>query len=196
MRKSFALLLAAILITGCNNLIEEKLEIYDDAIDELDGIDGFTDLMYEVIATERAAAHAEGKMKEKNWNKLKEKYGTEYELMLDSIENIRDSYLKRVDLLFLGYTYNFVERRTLLYRMAADSYCTAEYMQELDAVREVIKRYSALSYVDGQRHCDPPLKIREEYEAARELAENCYNVAKARINENREPQGHTDMSAR
>ena len=183
MKNYFALLLAATLLTGCNDLIEEKLEIYEDAIEELDGIDRFTDLMDEAIATERAVARAEGKMKEKSLNKLKESYGTEYELMLDSIENVRDSYLKRVDRLFLRYTYNFVERRTLLYRMAADSYCTAEYMQELDAVRELIKRYSALSYVDGQRHSDPPLKIREEYEAARELAENCYNVAKARINE-------------
>lgn len=176
-------MLALIIATGCTDLIEKKLEIYTDAIEQLDEAEDLVSLMSQAIATESAVARAVAKTGEEKMAKMKEEYGTEYEAMLDSVDTVRDSYYRSVDKIFLGYAYNFLERRTLLYNMAADSYCIAECTEELDAVRELIKRYSKLSYVNGQRACDPPLKVREEYEAAKELAENCYSVAQARIKE-------------
>ena len=104
--------------------------------------------------------------------------------MCDSVENVRNRYYSRVDELFQEYIYNFVERRTLLYQIAADKYCEANCIEELNGIKNIIKRYSALSFVESQRACDPPAQIRKDYEATKELAENCFDVAKKRILEN------------
>ena len=177
------LFLALLFTTSCSNMIEKQLDIYSDAIEELDNIDDFNVLMNEILDTETNISQTIAASTDEEKEELKEEYGESYELMLDSLENRRNDYYAKADRLFLAHTFNFVERRIILYRIAADRYCMTEQIEELNALREIIKRYSQLSYVDGQRSCDPPAKIREEYEATRNLAENCFDVAKKRIEE-------------
>ena len=182
MRKSLFILLAITLFTtSCSDMIEKQLEIYEDAWDELEDVNDFPSLMNEALDTETRISYVVAKSTDEEINELKEDYEEKYEHMLDSVKTMRESYYSEVDRLFLEYTYNFVERRTLLYQMAADRYCKTEYIEELNAIKEVIKRYSKLSFVESQRSCDPPAKVREEYEAAKELADNCFDVAKKRI---------------
>ena len=149
--------------------------------EELDGIDDFSALMNEALDTGTKIAKVIALTTDEEREELKENYADQHEAMLDSVEKMRENYYSNVDRLFLEYTYNFVERRILLYQMAADRYCTTESIEELNAVKDIIKRYSKLSFVESQRSCDPPAKIREEYEAKKELAENCFDVAKKRI---------------
>ena len=184
MKKRITLLLSAmLLLTACSDIFEKQIEIYHDAIEALDDADEFAILMEEALNTGTGIAITASKATEEDIEELKEEYGAEYETMLDSIETLHNEYFARVDRMFLGYTFNFVERRTLLYRMAADRYCKATQTEELEAVKDIIERYSALSHVASQRACDVPAKIRDDYEAARELAENCYEVAKTKIEE-------------
>lgn len=162
-------------------MFEKQLDIYEDATEELDGIDDFSALMNEALDTGTKIAKVIALTTDDEREELKENYADQHEAMLDSVEKMRENYYSNVDRLFLEYTYNFVERRILLYQMAADRYCTTESIEELNAVKDIIKRYSKLSFVESQRSCDPPAKIREEYEAKKELAENCFDVAKKRI---------------
>ena len=62
---------------------------------------------------------------------------------------------------------HFVELRTALYECAAMVCKETASDAELDAVREMATRCSAALYIDGQRACDPPKKVREKYEQAR-----------------------------
>jgi hypothetical protein len=162
-------------------MFEKQLDIYEDATEELDGIDDFSALMNEALDTGTKIAKVIALTTDEEREELKENYADQHEAMLDSVEKMRENYYSNVDRLFLEYTYNFMERRILLYQMAADRYCTTESIEELNAVKDIIKRYSKLSFVESQRSCDPPAKIREEYEAKKELAENCFDVAKKRI---------------
>ena len=182
MKKSLPILLTIILFTtSCSDMFKKQLDIYEDSMEKLEDVDDFNSLMNEALDTETKISHVIANTTDEDREELKEDYEDMYEHMIDSVEAIRNQYYANVDRLFLGYTYNFVERRTLLYQMAADRYCKTEHIEELNAIKEVIKRYSKLSFVDSQRSCDPPAKVREEYEAAKELAESCFDVAKKRI---------------
>lgn len=184
MKRSLPLLLIVALSTmSCSDMFEKQLDIYEKAIEELDDIDDFNALMNEILDTESSISLTIASATDEDKEDLKEEYSENYELMLDSFEKRRNDYYAKADKLFLEYTFNFVERRIILYKMAADRYCKTQHTEELDALREIIKRYSQLSFVDNQRSCDPPAKIREEYEATRNLAENCFDVAKKRIEE-------------
>jgi hypothetical protein len=174
-----ALFLALLFTTSCSNIIEKQLDIYSDAIEELDHVDDFNGLMNKILDTETRISLTTANDEEEE--KLKEEYEESYELMIDSVETMRKEYYSKADKLFLGYTYNFIERRILLYEMAADRYCKAEYIEEINAIKELTKRYSQLSFVESQRSCDPPAVIREKYEATKNLAENCFDLAKKRI---------------
>ena len=173
------LFLALLFTTSCSNIIEKQLDIYSDAIEELDDVDDFNVLMNKILDTETRISLTTANDEEEE--ELKEEYEESYELMIDSVETMRKEYYSKADKLFLGYTYNFVERRILLYEMAADRYCKAEHIEEINAIKELTKRYSQLSFVESQRSCDPPAVIREKYEATKNLAENCFDLAKKRI---------------
>lgn len=173
------LFLALLFTTSCSNIIEKQLDIYSNAIEELDDVDDFNVLMNKILDTETRISLTTANDEEEE--ELKEEYEESYELMIDSVETMRKEYYSKADKLFLGYTYNFIERRILLYEMAADRYCKAEYIEEINAIKELTKRYSQLSFVESQRSCDPPAVIREKYEATKNLAENCFDLAKKRI---------------
>lgn len=63
---------------------------------------------------------------------------------------------------------HFVELRTALYECAAMVCGEAASEADLAAVKSMATRCSAALYIDGQRACDPPRKVRERYEEARE----------------------------
>lgn len=184
------LLVAAFVITGCSNIIEKQFDTYKDAMEELDDVKKFPALMKEVLKTSSRIAEISSTSTEKKIEKMKKEYGAEYETILDSLEKVREEYFMNADRIFKKFTFNFVEQRTLIYRTAADWYCKAECMEELEALKSTIKRYSALSFVESQRAFDPPAKIREEYEEAKELAESCFDVAKKRILEEEEEKNN------
>ena len=175
------LMSSLLLMTSCSDIFEKQLDVYKDAAKELEDTENFTELMNEVLNTEIQISHILAKESEEEREELKEEYADNYEAMIDSVETMRKEYYSKADKLFLGYTYNFIERRILLYEMAADRYCKAEYIEEINAIKELTKRYSQLSFVESQRSCDPPAVIREKYESTKNLAENCYDVAKKRI---------------
>ena len=62
---------------------------------------------------------------------------------------------------------HFVELRTVLYECAAKVSKEAASEADLAAVKSMATRCSAALYIDGQRACDPPKKVRERYEDAR-----------------------------
>ena len=67
---------------------------------------------------------------------------------------------------------HFVELRTTLYESAATVCRQARNEVELNAVKKLARRCSAALYIDGQRACDPPKKVRDKYETARETIQN------------------------
>lgn len=73
---------------------------------------------------------------------------------------------------------HFVELRTVLYETAAGVYATAGNVEAANGVRALLKRLSATLYIDGQRACDPPLKVRKRYEAAKAAAQRAYEQAR------------------
>lgn len=162
-------------------MFDKQLDIYEKAYKKLEKTDDFPELINEILDTGMEIAGIVSATTDEDLEELKEDYGEEYALMCDSIGTVRDRYYKRADRLFLEYTYNFVERRTILYKNAADRYCKAACMEELNSIKDILKRYSALSFVDDQRACDPPERIRKEYEAAKELADNCFEAARKRV---------------
>lgn len=180
------LFIVAFFTASCNDMFEKQLKIYDNAIDDLEDIEDFQTLIHKTLDTETKIATLIAKTKDEEKEELEKEYGDSYKAILDSVSNIREDYYSQVDRLFLEYTFNFVERRTLLYKIAADRYCKTEYIEELDAIKEIIKRYSKLSFVESQRSCDPPESVRKEYETQKELAENCFDVAKKRILEDKD----------
>ena len=181
--KKTLLLLSAILLftTSCSDVFEKQLKTYENAIEDLDDADDFQELMTEVLNTGKEIAVIKAKSTDEDIEELKEDYAEEYDVMADSVKTVCERYYSRADELFNEYVFNFVERRTILYQMAADRYCVAESIEELNSIKEIIKRYSALAFVESQRACDPPAQIRKNYEATKELAENCFEVAKKRI---------------
>ena len=175
------LIITALFATSCSDVFEKQLKIYDKAFDDLEDADDLPALVTEALNTGAEIAVLTEKVTDEEREELKSDYAGEYETMNDSVKAARNNYFSRVDELFKEYTYNFVELRTILYQMAADRYCKAESLEELNSIKEIIKRYSALAFVDCQRACDPPANIRKAYEETKELAENCFEVAKKRI---------------
>lgn len=175
------LIITALFATSCSDVFEKQLKIYDKAFDDLEDADDLPALVTEALDTGAEIAFITEKVTDEEREELKSDYAGEYETMIDSVKAARDNYFSRVDELFKEYIYNFIELRTILYQMAADRYCKAESLEELNSIKEIIKRYSALSFVESQRACDPPASIRKAYEETKELAENCFEVAKKRI---------------
>ena len=141
MKKSLPILLTIILFTtSCSDMFKKQLDIYEDSMEKLEDVDDFNSLMNEALDTETKISHVIANTTDEDREELKEDYEDMYEHMIDSVEAIRNQYYANVDRLFLGYTYNFVERRTLLYQMAADRYCKTEYIEEYQEILKTIVR--------------------------------------------------------
>ena len=87
----------------------------------------------------------------------------------------RERFYAAVDRKFAEHRVgHFVEQRTLLYKKAAQLYGTAENVDGLNAMKELLKRCSAALYIDGQRACDPPAAVRREYAKAKDAAQEAF----------------------
>ena len=67
---------------------------------------------------------------------------------------------------------HFVELRTVLYEKAAEVLATIDNPDGVAAMKHLLKRCSAVLYIDGQRACDPPKSVRERYEQAKRKTES------------------------
>lgn len=94
---------------------------------------------------------------------------------------LRDSLMNLAEMVYCSDVRHFIEKRTVLYRMAADYYSSASGLRELDSLKAMTARFSAMAYSDGQRACDPPSAVREAYRAAREHAYKCYRATAVRL---------------
>ena len=109
--------------------------------------------------------------------KLQERFGDEYASLLSGVECLRDSFCTIMDGKFVACKMHFVEKRTLLYGMAAELYAGAQYPEELEVVKTIVEEYSAKAYVCGQRLCDPPANIIAAYDSVKSLAADNYASA-------------------
>ena len=169
------------LCAGCSNLFEEQLDIYENAITELEETVTLESLIDNVFNTETAIAGKLANHSEEKDEALQETLGEEYRIMKDSVHAVRVAYYRIADNLFATYTGHFVEKRILLYGKAADSFDKAKSAEELAAVDEALKRYSTMAYTEGQRVCDPPVAIRNRYDSIKSLARRKYDNALLRL---------------
>ena len=182
MKKTVFFLLAfTITFTACSDIFEDQLDIYANAVEELDDVKTLSELLDNAMRTECEVAFAVAAVTGEEWTELQEKYESEYEAMLDSVEHVRDAYLRHVDALYNGFVMHFVEKRTLLYGKAAAFVAKVKCVEEAEAVAGFVKSYSAKAYVDGQRVCDPPAEVREGYLSAKELFRQNYEESLVRL---------------
>lgn len=169
------------LCAGCSNLFEEQLDIYENAITELNETGTLESLIDNVFNTETAIAGKLANHSEEEDEALQETLGEEYRIMKDSVHAVRVVYYRVADSLFGIQSSHFVEKRILLYEKAAGCFDKAKSVEELVAVDEALKRYSAMAYKDGQRVCDPPVTIRSRYDSIKSLARKKYDNALLRL---------------
>lgn len=183
MKKNIFLLCAfAMLFSACSDIFERQLEVYEDATKELEEVKSVSDLLDKAIKTECEIAAVLAWATDEEWQELKEDYeAAEYDVMLDSVDAVRDLYFRHVDALYKGYVMHFVEKRVLLYGKVAKAFAGALYIEEVNALDDFLKRYSAKAYIDGQRVCDPPEELREEYASVKALAKQNYEEALVRL---------------
>ncbi|MBO7302150.1 MAG: hypothetical protein J6U58_05510 [Bacteroidaceae bacterium] len=178
----FLLLVSVMLFSGCSDIFERQLDIYNDAIEELDDVKSLSDLLDKAINTECDIASVMALATEEEWNELREDYeAAEYDVMLDSVDAVRDIYFRNVEHLYNGYVMHFVEKRIALYGKVATAYSSAIYIEQVAALNDFLKSYSAKAYIDGQRVCDPPEEIKKEYNSIKALAKQNYEEALVRL---------------
>ena len=183
MRKTIILVAVLSLFTACSNIFDKQIEVYKNASEQFAENKGIHSLIDNVIDTEIAVAGMLAAHSNENDEALQESLGTEYYTMQDSIRAVRVGYYSTVDSLFKSYKGHFVEKRIILYAKAIENYNKVATLDELAAVDEVIKRFSAMSYIEGQRVCDPPLKVRQRYDSLKTAAVNSYEAALVRLSE-------------
>lgn len=181
-RNIFLLLAFTIIFSACSDIFERQLDIYAEAIEELDDVKSLPALLDKAIKTECEIASVFAMATEEEWSELKEDYeAAEYDVMLDSVDVVRDLYFRNVDALYNGYIMHFVEKRILLYGKVAAAYENSIYIEEVNALSDFLKRYSAKAYIDGQRVCDPPEEVVKEYNAIKATAKQNYEEALVRL---------------
>ena len=182
MKKTFLLLFAfAMLFSACSDVFEHQLDIYKNAVDELDDVKSLSGLLDNAMKTECENAFAVASVTGEKWAELREKYDSGFEAMVDSVERVRSLYLRHVDALYSGFVMHFVEKRTLLYGKAAALVGDVKCVEEAEALAGFVKDFSAKAYVDGQRVCDPPAEVRDMYLSAKELFRQNYEESIVRL---------------
>ena len=160
MKKLFIPIIALSLLCACSS--EEpvvKRPSYDPLMPLVDAATSLENLAVIALCIEGSAADAAAIA-----------YGDE--LPREFVDS-RDRFYAAVDEKLTGFKQgHFVELRTTLYESAATVCRQAGNEVELNAVKKLARRCSAALYIDGQRACDPPKKVRDKYETARETIQN------------------------
>lgn len=181
MKDFMALFLLSLLLSSCGNVYERQSVIYEEAVERISETKGLAMLFDNVLTAEALAAREmaildEEEKEELDW--LSEGDDALYAvLMRDSLLNITGRAV------MLARTH-FVEDRISLYSRAAPLYVKAESSAELDSIRGVVEKFSAMLYQDGQRLCDPPKNIRHAYDSIKGVADAAYKGTLRRVGEN------------
>lgn len=179
MKKTFISLFAVFSLLSCGgNPFEEQAELYSTSIETMPSCNTLETIIEHCYSTETAAVGIMARYKGEN---LKEMLGDDYSLQLSQVENLRDSFLNIVDEEYLAYKMHFVEKRTALYAAAAEFYANAQSLAELDTIKSLTEKYSAMAFVEGQRLCDPPAAIIAAYDSVKSLSAVCYSRALERL---------------
>ena len=182
MRKTFYSLLAAFSLVACSeNPLEQQSQLYCAAIEKADTISSISAVVEHCLSTRTEDIRILEQYKSGGGEELQERFGDEYASLLSGVECLRDSFCTIMDSKFVACKMHFVEKRTVLYGMAAEFYANAQYLEELEAVKTVAADYSAKAYVCGQRLCDPPANIIAAYDSVKSLAAECYASAVERL---------------
>lgn len=177
----FPLVAATMLLSGCSDIFEKQFDIYEEATEKLEDAKTLPDLLDMAIQTEKDIASTIASATEEVWNELKEDYKSDYELMLDSVDAVRNRYFSDVDKIYNSHIMHFVEKRTILYSKVSEAFNSAKCTEEVSALNDFLKNYSAKAYIYGQRACDPPQEITSKYKSAKSQAKQNYEEALVRL---------------
>lgn len=181
MKKTFVSLFAVFSLLSCgSNPFEEQTELYTVSIETMPVGNTLATVIEHCYSTETAAVGILSRYKGDN---LEDVLGDDYVSMRSGVENLRDSFLNIIDEEYLAHKMHFVEKRTALYGAAAEFYTNAQSLAEVDTIKSLTEKYSAMAYVDGQRLCDPPAAIIAAYDSVKSLAAECYRRAVERLAE-------------
>lgn len=179
MKKTFISLFAAFSLFGCgNNPFEEQTELYSTSIETMPAGNTLATIIEHCYSTETAAV---GIMARYKGEDLEDMLGDDYTPMCSGVENLRDSFLSIIDDKYFAHKMHFVEKRTALYSTAAKFYTNAQSLAELDTIKSLTEKYSAMAFVEGQRLCDPPAAIIAAYDSVKSLSTECYSRALERL---------------
>ena len=181
MKRKLLLLLLPLLCTGCDNIFEKQIMVYNDSKELVAAAGDAETLVDNVIDAEIAVAVLRASHSEEADNELLESLGGGYYTLRDSLYAVRADFFRSADDVFGKFTGHFVEKRIMLYEKAAERYEKVGTREELEAVEAVVKRFSAMAYVDGQRVCDPPASLRKAYTTAKAKAKEKYDNALLRL---------------
>ena len=169
------------LIAGCTNLHEQHLEIYENAVANVNSDTTLQSVTFNLLDAETASVRYLSSLTSE------EKLEFESDSLCDiafEVCTMRDSLFVLADVAYARAGIHFVEKRTVLYENAARFYSSASTLGELEVVRGIVSVYSEKAYVEGERVCDPPKQVRDAYESAKDLSAKNYDEAIGRIGRN------------
>ena len=165
--------LLVIPLIGCDDKYDHLIETYNASFEEINATQEPACLVARLFETEMLVLRylpVDGAVN-----------AMDSESSVNMVFLMRDSMVSLADRFFSGNTCHFVEKRTVLYNGAAESYKMVRNYKELQLVKEYVEKYSVMAYVDGERACDPPVSVREAYAIAREMEQRGYRDAARRI---------------
>lgn len=174
----FASALTLLSITACGDFREQPVEIYSSAMDSVGRNPSLESVTYNLLNAELESRRYISSLTAEE----------KTELLFDTLD---EYYVKSADLrkeifalaesAYSASHMHFIEKRTILYRTATEFYGRVKGLDELTAVKEIVEHYSKLSYVDGQRFCDPPADVRKRYKEAQDGEARAYSDAECRL---------------
>lgn len=172
MKQILSLLFLSLPFIGCSDSYDKLISDYEYAIEELHASGELDVALSSIFFTEQQALHLM-------------QTGDTVTPVADGkavrVLQLRDSLMNLAEMVYRSDVRHFIEKRTVLYCKAADCYSSASRLCELDSLKAMTARFSAMAYSDGQRSCDPPAAVRGAYRAAREHADKCYRATAVRL---------------
>ena len=180
MKKIVLVFFFSMLLASCSTPHEEQLDVYCDAVEAFHETNDIKLALANILEAERKAT--------KVYALLSEDEKADFVISMENedakaVAVMRDSLLRLTVNAFQSQITHFIEKRTILYSEAVNSYSKANSIEELNAVEEIVATLSAMAYVDGERACDPPANVREKYKNAQDSAAKAYSDAEQRVTE-------------
>ena len=166
--------LSLLFITSCSDVHEQRHEIYSLAVESVVDKTALAQVTYNLFKAETSSISFVESLTAEEKARLEADSMNRYSMDTDVL---RDSLYAITDKAYSGNLYHFIEKRTVLYENAAQFYAKATSINQLEVLKGIVSRYSAMAYSEGERVCDPPSEVQEAYRAAKEAAEIAYSKA-------------------